>query len=615
MDGRGPYGLACVNCAKGKVKCVAMGNGEGCQRCHRLKKPCEPSQGIRKRESQNFNNPLMEEIDAKLDSVLELLQSAHLSPAPQPLLPQFFHRTPTPKLSGSSSSQANSTPTPQLPPATIPYEIPGDRDAEEALNLFRGRMLRLCPFVYLPPNLTPQQMQRERPFLFETMLAVTTRSIQEKIARGKEFKKALATAMVVENESSIDLLLGILTYVAWGYDQHVNRQSTLSRLMEMAVSIVHCLHLNKPAPSQANTLTLFGGSHSWPKIHYSTINPLEEKRAVLGCFLLASVISSYFEEMEPMRWTPMIEGYLKVVEENYEWSGDTALAAHVRLQLLAQRARQFRDEQETPISVPFFLKSFRPQLEVVRNALPSGAKKDDWILGHLHYVELAVHETAYSAQDAAPAPVGTVAPSVSPIGPDAIGCMWHSLQAIRSWWEVFHRYQTEDITLFTMFQWIQFARALVTLFRLSTHPAPDWDHEAVRKSTDILKIMDHVEWRLEQLCPDNNEAFPDDIFARLQFLARAMRAWTQMQFEGRGTQTDPEPEAEPEPQPQPQPQPTWEQMGGGPLVEGVQPVQIWNAPPNTIHVQPLQFPVQYNDPGWANGLVLPSQSPTAGMQF
>ncbi|KAL6230718.1 hypothetical protein BDW75DRAFT_221858 [Aspergillus navahoensis] len=595
MDGRGPYGLACQNCAKGKVKCIAMPDGDGCQRCHRLKKPCHPSRGVRKRESQHFQSPLIEEMDAKLDSVLSILKAVRLSPVMQTGVPQLFNQT-SPKQSGSSSSQANSTPTPQLPAATIPHELPGDRDAQEALDIFRGRMLRLCPFVHLPPGLTVQQMQRERPFLFETMLTVTTRSVQEKINRGKELKQTLATAMIVENQSNIDLLLGILTYVAWGYDQHLNRQSTLSRLMEMAVSIVHCLHLDKPAPSQSNTLTLFGGSHSWPKTHYTTTNPLEEKRAVLGCFLLSSLISSYYGEMEPMRWTPKIEGYLKAVEENYEWPGDTALAIHIRIQLLDQRARQSRADQETPMSVPFFLKSFRPQLEIVRDAIPLDFRKDEWIIGHLHYMEMTIYEMAYSFHDTAQASSDTPS-TASPIGPDAISCMWNSFLAVQAWWSVFYTYSTDDIVLFTMFQWIQFARALVTLFRLTTHPAPDWDNEAVRKETDILKIMDHVEWRLEKLCPGTTEAFPDDIFARLQFLARAMRSWIQLHLES------------PPAEPQPQPGQTWDQVVGGPVVA------TWNAPQAGTHVPPLQFPIQYENPAWVDGLGISAQTPTAGVHF
>ena len=45
----GPFGLACTNCFKAKCRCVARADGEGCQRCHRLRKHCEPSEATRQR--------------------------------------------------------------------------------------------------------------------------------------------------------------------------------------------------------------------------------------------------------------------------------------------------------------------------------------------------------------------------------------------------------------------------------------------------------------------------------------------------------------------------------------------------------------------------------------
>ncbi|KAL4734137.1 hypothetical protein BDV11DRAFT_198746 [Aspergillus similis] len=589
MDGRGPYGKACQNCANGKIKCVPSTSG-GCQRCRRLNKPCQPINGVRiSRDTRSIHQRL-----GQIESLLKSL--VH----PQTPSTQSSKPTPPPRQSGYPSSQTNSTPTPQLPAATIPYELPGDRDAQEALEIFRGRMLRLCPFVYLPPSLTAQQMQQERPFLFETMLAVTTHSVQEKIARGSKLKETLAMAMVVENESNIDLLLGILTYVAWGYDQHLTRKPTLSRLMVLAVSIIGSLHLNKPAPASSNTLTLFGGSHSWPKTNYSTINALEEKRAVLGCFLLASLISSYYGEMEPMRWTEKMESYLKEVEGGLEWAGDAALVTHIRLQRLAQQARQIRDEREPPTSVPFFLASFRPQLETVRKSIPMELSKDDWIIGHLHYVELTIHEMAYSAHDAFQASTATPF-TVSPIGKDAISCMEQSLQAIQVWWSVFFKFSSDDIVLFTMVQWIQFAQALVTLFRLTTHPAPDWDNNTVRTRIDILEIMDHAEALLGEICPENGGAFPDDIFSRLRLLARAMRSWTLLSLEN--TPAEPQPQLEPGTGPAQ----TLYPVSGPPLVGDHSAVPGWNVPQA---IPPL---FQYNYPAWVVGP--PAQSPPAGMQF
>jgi hypothetical protein len=57
-------------------------------------------------------------------------------------------------------------------------------------------------------------------------VTVASPSTQQKLARGRELKRILAQNTLLENQSNIDLLLGLLTYVAWSYDQFLNRSGT-----------------------------------------------------------------------------------------------------------------------------------------------------------------------------------------------------------------------------------------------------------------------------------------------------------------------------------------------------------------------------------------------------
>ncbi|KAL4975320.1 hypothetical protein BDW66DRAFT_73921 [Aspergillus desertorum] len=537
MDGRGPYGLACQNCAKGKVKCIAMADGDGCQRCHRLKKPCHPSHGVRKRESQNFSqNPLIEEMDAKLDNVLSLLQSVYTSAPPQIAAPQPFAQTTAPKL---PSPQPIPNSSPQLPQAprvpqaqqlqqqssvpTYPLPIPWARDGEKALTLFRRRFLRFFPFVYLRPGLSAQQLQQERPFFWETILAVTSRSVQERLVRAKEIKSVLATAMVVENRSNLDLLLGVLTYAAWAQDQFIVRIPTAARFMELAVSIVNDLHWTKPTPRDEHMIVTLGGNRFFlNEVHQPCC--VDAQRAVLGCYLMSSFVSIYFSRSDTMPWTAQMEKYLQTLENKGEWRGDAALATHVRLQRVVENARQARDQHKTQPVIPFFLGSFMSQLQGVRESIPPQLVNDDLILAHVHYVNLSIHETAYTANYNDPSP-DTPDESDGAIGPDAIDCMRHSLQALQSWITVFFRLEPEDLVGFTIAMWDQVGRSFVTLYRLSKHPAPGWDRNAVFKTIDIVDVVDHLAKMVQKISPSADEPFPDDMWSRIGLLTRAIRAW------------------------------------------------------------------------------------------
>ncbi|KAL4775831.1 hypothetical protein BDW60DRAFT_176873 [Aspergillus nidulans var. acristatus] len=595
MDGRGPYGLACQNCAKGKVKCIAMPEGDGCQRCHRLKKPCHPSHGVRKRESQHFQSPLIEEMDAKLDSVLSLLQSVYLQPpSPNGQSQQYKRKASTPELSSPTQPARTSVSesTYILPPG--PLASPDIVDAEGALNTFREEILRFCPFLYLPPGLTARQLQQERPFLFETILSVMTRSVQEKMNWSKRIKSTIAHSMVMENESNIDLLLGLLVYACWSQDHYLKRMPTLTRIVELAVSVVMDLNLNKPPPPDAHRLTELGGGHdpNWTR-KGPKVRTAEEKRAVLGCFLLSSIISSYFYQMDAMRWTPQMEEDLGSLAASPEWPGDAALAVHVRLQLLAENARKLRDEHGTkPVHIPFFLKSFRFELEAIRNSIPSDLQKDDIILSQLHYVELSIHETAFTA-NIIPHSINTN----NPIGPDAVDCMWHSLLAIKSWDTIYRRMPPGDHMRWSITQWIQLSRAVVTLYRLSTHPAPDWNRDAVYKTLNIVDVFTHIRASFDQLVPNPGGPFPNDFWAHGWLLGRAITTW--LHAPGRLHPPNADEQA------------AWAQASGS--HNGEQVLSTWNPPGAALQPQPLQESLQFTNPAWIDGLGLPPEDPTGGM--
>lgn len=90
-----------------------------------------------------------------------------------------------------------------------------DEEADERLVIFREQMLKYFPFLSLPPNVTARQLCSTRPFLFRSIAAVSTPLTQERIVASRNFKKELAQRMVIDNEASIDLLLGLLVFSSW----------------------------------------------------------------------------------------------------------------------------------------------------------------------------------------------------------------------------------------------------------------------------------------------------------------------------------------------------------------------------------------------------------------
>lgn len=86
---------------------------------------------------------------------------------------------------------------------------------DEFLNAFRD-MSWYFPFVVLPQHCSAQTLAQERPFLF--LAAITCASSRHPLlqkALNKEFKDILSRNVIADGERSLDLLQGLLVYLAW----------------------------------------------------------------------------------------------------------------------------------------------------------------------------------------------------------------------------------------------------------------------------------------------------------------------------------------------------------------------------------------------------------------
>ncbi|KAK1759801.1 hypothetical protein QBC47DRAFT_294045 [Echria macrotheca] len=599
MDRRGPghsapYGQACMHCFKSKCRCVARPDGDGCERCHRLNRQCRPSDSARKRNTQNQNNSnsntRLSEVEGKLDGLLSLLQTVFKSPDSSDVLRGALVDPDSSHDSGSGADKSNSTPTNGTgtstgtdessgggisanstaaspltglsscsPPildgggggatftTTSTTTEPSAREADAALDLFRSQMLPYFALVHLPPHLTAQQLRRNRPFLFRAIVAVASPT-QQRRARGRELKRILTHDAVLENQSSMDLLLGVLVYTAWGHDQYTNRSGTLSRLMMLAMSLVYDMRLHKPLPPDTHMIGAYAGFKCNSD---ATEDTFECKRALLGCYLLSSAVSDYFTQIDALRWTPRMEEALRAVAASRECPTDEAFAFQVRTQLLAQRAVNVREQREmdqalaadqpsaaAAAHVPLFLyfKTLQSQPRELLGRLSPELQQEKFLLLHMHAVELCVSETAHTANaDHTPSHTnssgnnhgsGGTRPesntSITTHKMERLECLWRSVHAIKGWLDVFFTMSPGDYALMPFGFGAQLARCLVTLCRLSVLQDPAWDRQAVRATVDVVAVLDRIGDMLG-LLTSNSE---DTMFSGFLVVIRMFRAWT-----------------------------------------------------------------------------------------
>lgn len=89
--------------------------------------------------------------------------------------------------------------------------------ASSLLESFRGGMLPYFPVTIISDEASVPSLARERPFVLLAILAATSggKSLQGHNLYDEEFRKVLGLKFVTGGERSLDLLVGLLIYVAW----------------------------------------------------------------------------------------------------------------------------------------------------------------------------------------------------------------------------------------------------------------------------------------------------------------------------------------------------------------------------------------------------------------
>ncbi|KFY78967.1 hypothetical protein V498_09002 [Pseudogymnoascus sp. VKM F-4517 (FW-2822)] len=561
------YGQACMHCYKAKC------------RCHRLRKECFPSDSTRRRNAHRAEAPASETRIAQMESRLEIMLSAMQSLASasgssaEAIRLLNEERMPLSASSGSNGTMANSistnqstggVPTPSTDPSPLAQDStdlfspsryppspsePPSHQAEESLSFFRSQMLPYFPFINLAPDITAWQLQQTRPFLLQAIVAVTTFSTHKRLDRIEDLKRVLFTSALQEVQSNIDLLLGLLTYLAWSTDAFLGRADLISRLMMLAISLVYDMRLFKPMRSD----TILMMTMTQGKEYRNDQNPddetvqgfMEKQRAVLACFVLSSKyaysISSHLGRIDALRWTPQMEEALRVIETNKSCLTDEAFAFQVRLQLLKQRAAHIREQNETAAtasvttSVPglIYLKALRGELHGLISSFPMDLLQRRAFITHAHYVELYINQLAYSiSRDSPPLNLsGPRSDSGDLPGFERLKCLWGSVESIKSWLDNFYNLAPADLVGLPFHFWSQMILCVTILKYLSVLDDPAWNRQDVRNTVDLLATVDAMIQKLDRVCAEANLQCDDSLFNLLSKLLGKCRVWADVRLD------------------------------------------------------------------------------------
>ncbi|KAH8894144.1 hypothetical protein GQ53DRAFT_89871 [Thozetella sp. PMI_491] len=484
-----PYGTACLACSQSKCRCVTRGPGVACARCERLGKECLPSVRSRNPQSRSPNPaPGRDHLEAKIDGLVSLLTSNRGGP----LHVTGLDRIP---LAEGRGSEPHAIEGLNRPAGSVPQLADADADAtalvremlssleqeEEVLVGFRTHYLVQFPFIYIPLDTTVDELRSSRPFLWLCIVAVSARSAPKQADLYAAIRRAVAQTMVVDLERSIDQLLGLLVCISWGNLQASGRPF-FSTFIQLAMSTVFDLGLNKTPPENPEAVS----SKRVFKVWTSHTRSMEERRAVLGCYFMSSLVSSYLHHVDTLQWTPHMTECLQFLADSPEWNGDSVFATLVKCRLICEKVRDtngfsgvFPDPNDSKSSPSgLYTKVLVVELEEARSQAPSYAPFHGVVATCLFYTEFAIYECYISSPD----------DHIWSTSHIRIGNLYSCLHALKSYFEAFLQSIPPSFIGTTNFTTFQMFHSLYSLHKLSTMEDPGWDTAVVVEMVDVVDI-------------------------------------------------------------------------------------------------------------------------------
>ncbi|KAF2809795.1 uncharacterized protein BDZ99DRAFT_499075 [Mytilinidion resinicola] len=339
----------CNRCGELKVRCTLLEGSDTCERCARLGHQCvfvKPARAQAPSRRKDRLDQLQDQVNS-LAAELALRrreEKAAESPVSATSIAEQRYQSRGQHLLDSTPNQSP-RPTPIAEPQTAIAQThdvfsrgfltisAGDR----LIAKFQKVKMPLFPFVIIPPDTTVFSLRLEYPFLLLAILTASTEDdlpLQRKLET--EFRTTICNRLVMTDERSMDLLLGLLVHIAWHHYHFETVRRQLYMITQMAISIVVDLGLDRDHNFGLRDIAAEVQGHLQEDTdaearHHTSA----EKRALLGCYYLYSV-SSLFRKQLYMRHTDWIGRCCEDLATRPEYPSDVYLKTFIDIQLLSR---------------------------------------------------------------------------------------------------------------------------------------------------------------------------------------------------------------------------------------------------------------------------------------
>ncbi|KAI1641278.1 hypothetical protein F4809DRAFT_585660 [Biscogniauxia mediterranea] len=525
---------ACLPCTKAKARCNFEGNKleNGCDRCRRLRIACTPQtkRSLRRpRQVKSSQEPHSEGSSTArvATSTLDTNCRNHTfacgqwgishSEYPSTTTSVQSPQNPTPLDRGYETSSTIEDRRPQLSstpvqhPASLPRNprplisgVTGNAQsnpgfgiswaqAEQAVAHFKSGYIPHFPFVALDPEISAQQLLRDKPLLFRVILLAAGRLT---LAKQREIRRSInayiGQHVLVMEERDIGLLQGLITYIAWGHhDFYMDR--TITQLIYLAAGYVHSLgitHHSYYADQWAMVaLSPKNAKEVLSRYSHAAVEPdsrtLEGQRAFLGSFYVLSINCSQFGRRNGFR-SEYVGYCLESLGRSAEYRSDFHLIKMMEFRQFTQRiAEEFPSVLDLgsgkvfTVEISDKMQSMRLQLDQLFENI--SREHPTFVL--LWITQLSILSRLYL-------PATYMIAETEEASSHQLQCMLSGLQIARSFFTTLLSLGPERLLRCPFIVLTDLALVIVASARLLLVDIDGWNLEDARKTLDFVSTLD-----------------------------------------------------------------------------------------------------------------------------
>ena len=220
----------------------------------------------------------------------------------------------------------------------IDKEVLSEKEATQLLQVYLTTSQGF-PFIYIDQLKSLDTLRDEQPFLLLAILTASSQRSQAlQVLLEKEFRETLASKVIIEGELSLDVLQGLMLYLAWYHYNFRPARQQIYQLTQLCGSMIVDLELHKPA--ERGPGFVMHPSKACMACKKDTAPPIaseaEALRTFVGAYYLTASICIMLRKPNGMVYTSYIEQCCKKLAELSRAPTDAYLIHYIRLTRIAE---------------------------------------------------------------------------------------------------------------------------------------------------------------------------------------------------------------------------------------------------------------------------------------